>query len=184
MRIWPALRGIIADRVFIIVAIVALATGITLYEIKGADAVAEALRDDLRVFTVFVVFLPAVLMLASIVEVMLPKSVVERWLGVGSGFKGIAVASFAGAFTPGGPFLAFPMVLALYRAGADWAPLITYITSWSILSMPRLLVFEIPFVGGELASVRYLSTLILPPIAGLLARYITRIYRPPEGLRD
>ena len=115
---------------------------------------------------------------------MLPKRVVERWLGAGSGFKGIAVATFAGAFTPGGPFLAFPMVLALYRAGADWVPLITYITSWSILSMARLLVFEIPFVGGELASVRYFSTLILPPLAGLLARYITRLYRPPEGMRD
>ena len=184
MTIWLAVRSIIADRIFIIVAFVALATGVILYEIKGADAVADALRSDLRVFSVFIIFLPAVLMLASIVEVMLPKSVVERWLGVGSGFKGLAVATFAGAFTPGGPFLAFPMVLALYRAGADWAPLITYITAWSILSMPRLLVFEIPFVGGELASVRYLSTLILPPIAGLLARYITRIYRPPEGLRD
>ena len=71
-----------------------------------------------------------------------------------------------------------------HRAGADWAPLITYITAWSILSMPRILIFEIPFVGGELASVRYLSTLILPPIAGLLARYITRVYRPPEGSRE
>ena len=184
MSIWPALRSIIADRIFIIVAIIALATGVVLYEIKGADAVVEALRDDIRVFIVFIVFLPAVLMLGSIVEVMLPKNVVERWLGVGSGFNGLAVATFAGAFTPGGPFLAFPMVLALYRAGADWAPLITYITAWSILSMPRILIFEIPFVGGELASVRYLSTLILPPIAGLLARYITRVYRPPEGSRE
>lgn len=184
MSLPSALRGIVADRVFIIVAVVALASGILLYEVKGADAVREALRGDLRVFAIFIVFMPAVVMLASIVEVMLPKRVVERWLGVGSGVKGIVVATFAGAFTPGGPFLAFPMVLALYRAGADWVPLITYITSWSILSMPRLLVFEIPFVGGELASVRYLSCLLLPAASGLLARYITRIYRPPEGARD
>ena len=184
VMIWSALRSIVVDRTFIIVATVALAAGVILYKLKGLDAVFEALHDDLRVFTVFVVFLPAVLMLASIVEVMLPKSVVERWLGVGSGFKGIAVATFAGAFTPGGPFLAFPMVLALYRAGADWAPLITYITAWSILSLPRILVFEIPFVGTELTSVRYLSSLILPPIAGLLAHFIVRFYRPPEGLRD
>lgn len=182
--IWPAIRGIVADRIFLIVAAVAIVSGLVLYEVKGADAVREALRDDLRVFTVFVVFLPAVLLLASIVEVMLPKSVVERWLGAGSGFKGIVIATFAGAFTPGGPFLAFPMVLALYRAGADWVPLITYITAWSILSMPRILVFEIPFAGGELTTVRYLSCLILPPIAGLLTRYIVRLYPPPSGLRE
>jgi len=47
MTIWSALRGIIADRVFIIVAAVALATGIILYEIKGADAVAVA-REGAR----------------------------------------------------------------------------------------------------------------------------------------
>lgn len=184
MTVRSAIRSIVFDRVFIVVACVAVACGGILYEVQGADAVVDALRDDLRVFSVFIVFLPAVLLLASIVEVLLPKSVVERWLGVGSGFKGIALATFAGAFTPGGPFLAFPMVLALYRAGADWAPLITYITSWSILSMPRVLVFEIPFLGGELTTVRFLSCLILPPFAGLLARYISRLYPPPPGLRD
>ena len=42
MHIWPALRGIFADRVFIIVAFVALATGVVLYDIKGAAAVAGA----------------------------------------------------------------------------------------------------------------------------------------------
>src|SRR5690606_6165136 len=126
---------------------------------------------------------PPVLLLAAIVETMLPRSLVERWLGVGSGFKGIAVATFAGAFTPGGPFLAFPLVLALYRAGADWAPLIAYITSWSILSLTRILVFAIPIVGIELASVRYLACLFLPPLAGITARHIARIYRPPAGER-
>jgi len=184
MSVRSALRDIFGNRVFVIVALVALASGYALYEAKGAHAVRAALHDDLQLFLILIVFLPAVLLLASIVEVMLPKSVVERWLGVGSGVKGIAVATFAGAFTPGGPFLAFPMVLALYRAGADWAPLITYITSWSILSMPRVLVFEIPIAGAEFTLVRFLSCLILPPIAGVAAGLIVRVYAPPPGLRD
>jgi uncharacterized membrane protein YraQ (UPF0718 family) len=184
MTVRSVFRDIVVDRVFIIVTFVALGSAAVLYEVKGIDAVRAALFDDLHLFMILIVFLPAVLMLASIVEVMLPKSVVERWLGVGSGVRGIAVATFAGAFTPGGPFLAFPMVLALYRAGADWAPLITYITSWSILSMPRVLVFEIPIAGTEFTAVRFLSCLILPPIAGLVASLIVRVYRPPPGLRD
>lgn len=184
MTIRSAVRGIVVDRVFVIVTLVALGSGIILYELKGFEAVQAALSDDLHLFLILIVFLPAVLLLASIVEVMLPKSVVERWLGVGSGFRGIVVATFAGAFTPGGPFLAFPMVLALYRAGADWAPLITYITSWSILSLPRVLVFEIPLTGMEFTAVRFLSCLILPPIAGLAASLIVRVYRPPPGSRD
>lgn len=184
MMIWPALRAVVLDRVFIAVTIIAAAGAALLYETHGVDAIRAALSDDIRVFTVLFLCVPPVLLLASIVEVMLPKSIVERWLGVGSGFKGIMVATFAGAFTPGGPFLAFPLVLALYRAGADWAPLIAYITSWSILSVARVMVFELPLVGIELVSVRYAACLILPPIAGLSARYVARLYRPPPGLRD
>ena len=84
-----------------------------------------------------------------------------------------------GGLYTGGPFVSFPLVLALYRAGAAWAPLVTYITSWSILSVARTLVFEIPLVGVELPMVRYLACIVLPPIAGLTAQYIARFYRPP-----
>ena len=184
MTIWPALRSVVLDRVFIAVTVVAAAGAALLYETHGVAALRTALSDDVRVFTILFLCVPPVLLLASIVEVMLPKRIVERWLGVGSGFKGIMVATFAGAFTPGGPFLAFPLVLALYRAGADWAPLIAYITSWSILSVARVMVFELPLVGVELVSVRYIACLILPPLAGISARYIARLYRPPPGLRD
>ena len=184
MKIWPALRGVVSDRVFIAVTVIAVASAAVLYETHGIDALRAALADDVRVFTTLCLFVPPVLLLACIVEVMMPRRVIERWLGAGSGFKGIMVATFAGAFTPGGPFLAFPLVLALYRAGADWAPLIAYITSWSILSVARVMVFELPLVGEDLVSVRYLACLVLPPIAGLTARYIARFHRPPEGMRD
>ncbi len=177
--LWPATRAILFDRYFVIAAAIAVGSGFFLYDQRGLDGVRAALADDMPVFKVFVLFLPAVLMLAAIIEVMLPKGLVERWLGVGSGFKGIMVATFAGAFTPGGPFVSFPLVLALYRAGAAWAPLVTYITAWSILSVARTLVFEIPLVGVELPMVRYLSCIVLPPIAGLTAQYIARFYRPP-----
>lgn len=184
MNPWPAIRGIVVDRYFLVAVAAALVSGAALYELRGPDAVLAALKDDIPVFVLLAVFLPVVLLLAAIIEVMLPRGLVERWLGVGSGFKGIAVATFAGAFTPGGPFVSFPLVLALYRAGADWAPLVTYITSWSILSVARTLVFEIPFVGVELPAVRYLACIFLPPIAGLTARYVAKIYRPPDRERE
>jgi len=178
---WQAVRAVVADRAFAIAAFAALASALLLYELKGAAAVRAALDDDKRIFMLLVVFVPAVLLLASFVEIMLPKSVVERWLGAGAGVKGIVVSSLAGMFTPGGPFLAFPIVLALYRAGADWAPLIAYITAWSMNSVARMLVFEIPFVGVELPMVRLIACFALPPLAGIAARWISRAYPPPPG---
>jgi len=178
---WQAVRAVVVDRAFLIAAVAALGSAALLYETRGVEAVRAALDDNGRIFTLLIVFLPAVLLLASFVEVMLPKSVVERWLGAGSGVKGILVSSLAGMFTPGGPYLAFPLVLALYRAGADWAPLIAYITAWSMNSVARMLVFEIPFVGVELPMVRLIACFALPPVAGLIARWISRVYKPPVG---
>lgn len=179
MRIWSAIRVIVIDRAFAIAALAAAGSAVLLYEIRGLEAVRTALRHDVRVFTLLFMFVPSVLLLASFVEVMLPRALVERWLGVGSGLKGIVVSSLAGMFTPGGPFLAFPLVLALYRAGADWAPLIAYVTAWSMNSVARILVFEIPFVGVQLPAVRLLACFALPPIAGYTARWIATLYRPP-----
>ncbi len=178
---WQAVRVVVVDRAFGIAAFAAVGSAALLFEARGADAVRAALDDDARIFMLLVLFVPAVLLLASFVEVMLPRNMVERWLGAGSGIKGIMVSSLAGMFTPGGPYLAFPMVLALYRAGADWAPLIAYITAWSMNSVARILVFEIPFVGVELPMVRVLACFALPPIAGLTARWISRYYKPPPG---
>ncbi len=177
-------RSIIFDRLFAIVAVIAAVCGALLYELKGPEEVWRAFLSNEGVFLLVASLVPAALMLSALIEVLLSRELVEKWLGVGSGFKGIMLATFAGAFVPGGPFLCFPIVLALYRAGADWAPLITFVSSWSILSAMRIIVFEVPFVGFELPIVRVLSCIWLPPVIGLTARYIARIWPPPLGERD
>lgn len=174
-----AIREILVDRVFIAVLVLAVASAVLLYGIKGEDAVRAALDDDLRLFAMLVFFVPAVLFLSAYFEVLTPRRVIERWLGAGTGLKGILIATLAGMFTPGGPWLAFPVVLALRRAGADWGPLVAYVTSWSLLSVARLLVFEIPLVGPEFVAVRYPATVLLPILAGVIAGQIVRVYRPP-----
>ena len=173
-----AVRDILTDRIFIAVLALAAASAALLYGVKGGDAVRAALDDDLRLFAILAFFVPAVLFLAAFFEVLLPRGLIERWLGVGTGFRGILFATVAGALTPGGPYLAFPIVLALRRAGADWGPLVAYVTSWSLLSVARMLVFEIPLVGPGFVATRYTACLLLPVLAGVIASRIARIWRP------
>jgi uncharacterized membrane protein YraQ (UPF0718 family) len=116
-----------------------------------------------------------------VVEVMMPHGLVERWIGARSGLRGLVLATLAGMFTPGGPFIAFPLVLALLRAGADYGALVAYVTAWSLLSVFRMLVFEIPFTGIELPAVRFVTCFFLPVLVGLIARWLARIWRPPVG---
>lgn len=172
-------RRIFGDKGFIVAALAAIVLGTLVYVKHGSAAVWTALHADVYLFVEIGVMVPAVLLLSAVVQVMMPKGLIERWLGASSGFTGIFVATLAGAFTPGGPFMAFPLVRALYVAGADWAPLIAYTTAWMLLSVMRTLLYEIPLVGVRLPAVRVVACLVLPAVAGLSARYIARIYRPP-----
>lgn len=174
-----AVRRIFGDTAFIIALIAAIGLGALVYLKQGGAVLMGTLHADLHLFVEIGIMVPAVLLLSAVVQVMMPKSLIERWLGASSGFTGIVVATLAGAFTPGGPFMAFPLVRALYVAGADWAPLIAYTTAWMMLSVMRTLLYEIPLIGVQLPSVRFAACLALPAVAGLSARYIARIYRPP-----
>ena len=53
---------------------------------------------------------------AGLVEVLLPKELLIRWVGAESGFKGILIGTCLGAVAPGGPFIQFPIVAAMYKA--------------------------------------------------------------------
>jgi uncharacterized membrane protein YraQ (UPF0718 family) len=176
-EIRAAVRAVLTDRIFLAVAVLAVGCAALLLSIQGMGAVTRALIDDVRIFTVLVIFVPPVLLLSAYVEVVLPKRVVEQWLGTKSGLKGIMVASAAGALTPGGPYMTYPLVAALYRAGADFGPLVAYVTGWSLLGVFRILVFEIPLVGPELPMVRFIACLPLPIVAGVLAVRIARAFR-------
>jgi uncharacterized membrane protein YraQ (UPF0718 family) len=180
-RFLSAAVGIVADRVFVVVAIIAFAAGGVLYHLHGADAVMAALRDDVKLFTILLIFVPAVLLLSAVIEVLMPAGLVERWIGAQSGLRGIVLATLAGMFTPGGPFVAFPLVLALLRAGADYGALVAYVTAWSLLSVFRVLVFEMPFTGIELPAVRFLTCFFLPVLVGVIARWLSGFWRPPAA---
>ena len=64
----------------------------------------------------------------------------------------------------------FSLLAVLGGAGADRGALIAYITSWAMLGLQRVLVWDVPFMGAEFSLTRLLICLPLPIIAGLIAR--------------
>lgn len=111
----------------------------------------------------------AVFVVVGLSDLLIPRPLIARWLGRSAGFKGILLATVLGAFTPGGPFVSFPLVASLYGAGASIGPVVAFVTSWSLLALSRL-PLEIGLVGPRLTLIRLTSTLLFPPLAGLIAR--------------
>lgn len=109
---------------------------------------------------------------AGMIQVLLPKEFISQWIGKGSGFKGLLIGAAAGTVTPGGPFTHFPIVAALYKAGADIGPIVAYLTAWSALGIHRVIVWELPLLGSKIAVTRFAASLVLPFIAAGLAKFI------------
>jgi len=103
---------------------------------------------------------------------VMPRELLTRWLGEESGMMGLIIATIAGSLTPGGPFVQFPIVAALLKSGAGIAPLMSYISAWSLLGLNRFLIYEVPLLGWKLAVSRMAASLIFPVIIGMITRFI------------
>lgn len=105
---------------------------------------------------------------AGMIQTLIPPQVVSKWVGEESGFRGIFLASIAGGLTPGGPYVSLPIATGLARAGASIGTMVAFLTGWSLWAVARI-PMEIGILGWKLTLARVASTLIFPPIAGLLA---------------
>jgi len=154
----------------LIATVLMIAVALALFGIAYAQGVhTEGMRSGLRTFVSILPLLLAVFTIAGLVEVLVPKEKVAALLGDQTGFRGIMLGSLAGAITPGGPYVSFPIVASIYHAGAGIGTIVAYVTAWSLWAVARL-PLEISIVGPRVTLVRVLSTLIFPPIAGLMAR--------------
>ncbi|MBI3990399.1 MAG: permease [candidate division NC10 bacterium] len=110
--------------------------------------------------------------ISGLIQVLIPKQFIGRWIGRGSGWKGLLIASIAGVFTPGGPILSFPIVASLYQSGAGMGPLVSYLTSWALLGLHRLIAWEFPLMGPRFVAMRVLVSVLMPPLAGWLVMWL------------
>jgi uncharacterized membrane protein YraQ (UPF0718 family) len=151
-------------------AALALVSGIVCYFTLGADAFTSAVRDDLAALAVTVPRIVVALGIAGLIWVLLPRDRLTRLVGKESGLRGIVIALVAGMVTPGGPSSAFPLLAMLAGSGADRGALVAYITSFLVLGLQRILVWDVPFMGAEFSATRFAISLPLVILAGLLAR--------------
>jgi len=112
--------------------------------------------------------------IAGLVQVLVPKELISRWLGAQTGVKGVLVACVIGGLVPGSPYAVFPIVASLYRSGASLGAVVGFVSAWSLWSVSRLPV-EMALIDPKAALVRYAITFAVPPVAGLLASAVAKL---------
>lgn len=109
------------------------------------------------------------LLVAGMVQILIPRESVSAWIGSEAGLKGIILGSIAGSLSPGGPYVSLPIALALLHSGASIGTVVSFLTAWALIAVSRL-PMEIGFLGWKVTLIRVMSTFFFPPVAGLIAQ--------------
>jgi len=106
---------------------------------------------------------------AGMVQVLVPRESLARWIGTESGLRGIMIGTVAGGISPGGPYVSLPIMAILLQSGASIGTTVAFLTGWSLWAVARL-PMEVGILGWKFTLVRLASTFFFPPIAGLIAQ--------------
>lgn len=105
---------------------------------------------------------------AGMIQVLIPRELMAKWVGAESGFRGLLVGTIAGGLAPGGPYVSLPVAAGLLRAGASIGTMVAFLTGWSLWAIHRL-PMEVGIMGWKFTLIRVASTFFFPPLAGLIA---------------
>jgi uncharacterized membrane protein YraQ (UPF0718 family) len=150
-----------------LLAIAIILAGLT-WALNGFDSVLAGLSSGMHILITVVPLLIAAFLVAGLVQVLATKELITKWLGTATGWKGIFLACLGGGLMPGGPYVYYPIAAVLLKTGAGLGPLVAFVTAKNLWAFSRL-PLEIALLGTKLTLIRFLVTLVLPPLSGYLA---------------
>lgn len=118
-----------------------------------------ALSMSGRYLKEMILVFPAVLVIMGLSDRWVPTSMVEKYLGHNSSFKGKFLAVFLGTLPTGPMYIAFPIAAELLRKKASLSNVIIFLGVWSSLKVPQLGI-EVQFIGLKFSVLRFIFTLI------------------------
>jgi len=164
------LRGAAVDVSTIILVVLAVVFTVLAY-LKDPGLPWIGARNGLSLLWFILPRLVPALILTGMLQVLIPQEYVSRYFGREAGFRGILIASVAGVLTPGGPMVSVPLMVALAHSGAGLAPLVAYMTSWSLFGIQRIIAWEAPLMGWPFVIARVVPSLAFPVVAGWLVSF-------------
>jgi len=110
---------------------------------------------------------PPVMVLMGLMDVWLPRRVVERHLGADAGLLGAGVALLLGTAAAGPLYAAFPVAVSLQAKGARLANIVIFLGTWATIKIPMIMM-ESSFINLRFALLRLLFTIPCILAAGYL----------------
>jgi uncharacterized membrane protein YraQ (UPF0718 family) len=131
--------------------------------------------------------IPPVFILLGLLDIWVPREMMMKYMGEGSGLKGIVLSIIIGSAAAGPLYGAFPVAAVFMKKGVKFSNVLIFIGAWSTTKIPMLL-FEISALGSKFAITRLLIDIPgIIIIAFLLSAFVSKdeiasIYKNAEKL--
>jgi uncharacterized membrane protein YraQ (UPF0718 family) len=155
-----------------IVMVIAAAVTLAAVSWRSPEAATKGLSATAALFLEILPRMGAAFILAGLIQAVVPQETIIRWMGHGSGLRGILIGMSLGSLTPGGPMTHFPIVASFFKLGVGVGPLVSYLTAWSLFGLQRIIMWEIPFLGIKVVAARFAASFFFPLLAGWLCELI------------
>lgn len=99
--------------------------------------------------------IPPIFLMLGLLDTWVSKEKMARFMGKGSGLKGILLALFIGSAAAGPLYGAFPVASVLMKKGVKFSNILIFIGAWSTTKLPMFL-FEMVSMGKKFAILRLL----------------------------
>jgi uncharacterized membrane protein YraQ (UPF0718 family) len=138
-------------------------------------------------FKEMLVVIPPIFILLGLLDVWVAKETMIKYMGEGSGLKGIALSILIGSAAAGPLYGAFPVAAVFMKKGVKFSNILIFIGAWSTTKIP-MLAFEITSLGAKFALTRLLIDIPgIIIIAYILSRLISqheidKIYKDAESV--
>jgi len=103
--------------------------------------------------TTMLLVVPPIFLLLGLLDVWVPREQMMKYMGEGSGLKGVLIAFSLGSAAAGPLYGAFPVASVLMKKGASFMNILIFIGAWSTTKIPMLL-FEMKALGYRFALAR------------------------------
>lgn len=134
----------------------------------------EAFRVAGYSFKEMIMILPPIFILLGLLDVWVPRDTMVKYMGRGSGIKGIILSILLGSAAAGPLYGAFPIAAVFMKKGVSFRNILIFIGAWSTTKIPMIL-FEMASLGSRFAFIRLavdIPGIIL--IAYLLERLLSK----------
>ena len=152
-------------------ALVAVLLAVLAWFQGGMQMALNGLSSGGAILLSVIPLLIAAFLTAGLIQALVSEDSVTRWLGAGSGWRGLLFACLGGALIPGGPYVYYPIAGALLNTGAGIGVLVAFVTAKNLWSVSRI-PMELALLGPDLTLIRYGITFLIPPLLGYLAEVL------------